>query len=82
MHTVLPLLTGGHIHGRVCGAGHDLAQCFTFMTSVYSMHYCAACSQVDTPMGESVVPDMNVVNRAKVEDLNRRVQYQVSVLAC
>jgi len=33
--------------------------------------------QVETPMGEEVVPDMSIVNRAKTEDLNRRVQYQV-----
>jgi len=33
-------------------------------------------------MGEEVVPDMNVVNRAKAEDLNRKVQYQVRAGGC
>lgn len=28
-------------------------------------------------MGEEIVPDMNIVNRARTEDLDRRVQYQV-----
>jgi len=28
-------------------------------------------------MGEDIVPDINIVNRAKIEDLNRKVQYQV-----
>lgn len=31
-------------------------------------------------MGEDIVPDMNIVNRARKEDLDRRVLYQVSAM--
>jgi len=37
-------------------------------------------TKVETPMGEEVVPDMNIVNRAKAEDLNRKVQYQAAFI--
>ncbi|KAF5827256.1 hypothetical protein DUNSADRAFT_1063 [Dunaliella salina] len=37
-------------------------------------------TKVETPMGEQVVPDMNIVNRAKAEDLNRKVQYEAAFI--
>lgn len=33
--------------------------------------------RVETPLGPEFVPDMNVVQRAQREDLQRRVDYQV-----
>ena len=38
--------------------------------------------QVDLPMGESMVPNLAVVQRAQREDLNTEVRYQVCTTSC
>ncbi len=38
---------------------------------------CVCVTQIDTPLGESKVPDMAVLRRAMDQDLNTPIGYQV-----
>eukprot|EP00967_Tisochrysis_lutea_P125210 scaffold210207_cov21-Tisochrysis_lutea.AAC.2 len=76
-HYSAPIRTGRYMSGMSAHQHHHRHhQDQQDMQAPYQHRRGKGPVHVETPMGEEVVPDMNIVNRAKAEDLNRKVQYQ------